>query len=324
MEAPRRRRAEKAADKNSMIKEERCMVEGGLTSTYSSNLIHSIHMKRFYILALLFSAGLYANAQPDRIDSLLSNILRNEKAVERILNPPSIYWFSGMSFSNKTEYAGIEVDKNLRSVSENTFLIHSSGLYIGESFSYYGNKNLSFNSTTVASGITRPLNKKQSLFINLAYSRFIIPDGDSLDINTLPNSVNISFSARSRSIGIRTSADLYFGKGFGLNFTPELFGDLKILRLGYSGSLYFEPSVAVLTGNMDMFPAGDSSEYTNSISKKFSLINTRITLPVNIYAGDFGMEISYSMNFPAIKTTETTSQSKGFLNLSVSWLIPVF
>ena len=64
------------------------------------------------ILTTIFSViAIIANAQADKIDSLLNDLLSNDKKVTRLLEPQNSFLvlYAGTSVENQTFYAGREI-----------------------------------------------------------------------------------------------------------------------------------------------------------------------------------------------------------------------
>src|SRR5665811_198005 len=94
-----------------------------------------------------------------------------------------------------------------------------------------------------------------------------------------------------------------FGKEFGMNLSPEIFANISIARFGSSGKLFLAPEISLFLGSESteyesggsIIDNGSSNIYT---SDKYGLLNTQFSLPVCIYAGNFDIELGYSVNIP--------------------------
>ena len=285
-------------------------------------------MKRFFLQILILSCGFKSYAQPDRIDSLLLNVLGDDKDIIRLLDPPSFYLYNGALCDSKTFYAGRESGDNLYTINGSTYLMHSRGYYIGASGAWYPKLNPSYNATVLSAGIIKPLNKKKSLSFRASYSRYFFNNTDSLSDNVLNNNIGVGLTLRNKWIGGRLSFNALFGSEYGINLSPEVFSNITIARLGTSGKLFLAPEVSLFIGS-------ETIEYESSVSSidpsgtsytttdKYGLLNTRIYLPVCVYVGDFDFELGYSFNIPTTQDKSVTYPVSSFLSFSVGYLLPL-
>jgi hypothetical protein len=285
-------------------------------------------MKQVIVQTLMLFCGLQVFAQSDRIDSLLLNVLGDDKEISRLLDPPGFYLYSGATCDNKTFYAGRELGDDMYTINGSMYLMHSRGYYIGASGAWYTDLDPAYNATVLSAGIIKPLNKKKNLSLRASYSRYFFNSADSVSDNDINSNIGVGLTLRNRWIGGRLSFNALFGEQFGMNFSPEVFSNITIARFGISGKLFLAPGVSLFVGSETIeYESGGSSIDPSDISyittDKYGLLNTQIYLPVCAYAGDFDFEFGYSVNFP---TTMDTSQSypiSSFLSFSVGYLLPL-
>jgi len=285
-------------------------------------------MKCIVIQTLMLFCGLQVSAQSDRIDSLLLNVLGDDKDISRLLDPPSFYLYSGAICDSKTFYAGRELGDNMYTINGSTYLMHSRGYYIGASGSWYPDLNPAYNATVLSAGIIKPLNKAKSLIFRASYSRYFFNDSDSVSDSDIKNNIGIGLTLRNKWIGGRLSLNTLFGKEFGMNLSPEIFSNITIARFGTSGKLFLAPEVSLFIGSETIEYESTGSSVDPSVTSytttdKYGLLNTQIYLPVSVYMGDFDFEFGYSVNIP---TTMDTSQSypiSSFLSFSIGYLLPL-
>lgn len=285
-------------------------------------------MKRVIVQTLMLFCGLQVFAQSDRIDSLLLNVLGDDKEISRLLDPPAFYLYSGAICDNKTFYAGRELGDDMYTINGSMYLMHSRGYYIGASGAWYPDLNPAYNATVLSAGLIKPLNKKKNLSLRASYSRYFFNSADSVSDNDINNNIGVGLTLRNKWIGGRLSFNALFGDEFGMNFSPVVFSNITIARFGISGKLFMAPEVSLFVGSETIEYAStgssvDPSGTSYTTTDKYGILNTQIYLPVCVYAGDFDFEFGYSVNFP---TTMDTSQSypiSSFLSFSVGYLLPL-
>jgi hypothetical protein len=285
-------------------------------------------MKQVAILLFLLLCGLPVRAQSDRLDSLLVDVLGNDRTINRLLDPPSVYLYSGITADNKTFYAGRELGDNMHTVNGNIYLMHSAGFYAGVSGTWYSDLDPAYNATVVTAGIIKPLNKKRNLSFRTSYSRYFYYETDSATNNILNNNIGVGLTLRNKWIGGRLSFNALFGDEFGMNLSPEVFSNITIARFGISGKLFLAPEASLFVGSETIeYESGGSSidpsgtSYTTT--DKYGILNTQIYLPLCIYVGDFDIEIGYSLNVPTTQDNTIKYPMSSFLSFSIGYLLPL-
>lgn len=284
-----------------------------------------------YILMLL--CGSRAFTQTDRLDSLLNEILFDDKEMIRFINPPSsyCYLYSGIMSDSKTFYAGREIGDKMYSVNGSIYFFHSKGIYIGTSGSWYSQLNPGYNTTIVSAGFYKALNQKKSITLRASYSKYFYNSGDYETKNVFSNNLGISISLRNSWIGTRYSFNFLFGQDFGMNFTPNLFSRIPIARFGKYNRIRIEPEVSLffgseyveytITDNLTSQQSGTQSSLTANYG--YGLLNTQFYLPVCIYLGDFDIELGYSVNIPHSQDESVEYPVSSFFSISLGYLLPL-
>jgi hypothetical protein len=55
----------------------------------------------------------------------------------------------------------------------------------------------------------------------------------------------------------------------------------------------------------------------------FGLLNTQVYLPLGVTAGNFNLELGYSINMPVTKDVNITYPIMSYYNVSLSFLLPI-
>jgi hypothetical protein len=282
-------------------------------------------MKRLLISIAGLMTVLTAWSQTDRLDSLLTEVLGNDKQIMRLIDPPSAYFYlyGGLNGDSKTLYAGRELGDGMISGNASLYLLHSKGLFAGVSGQWHSQTNPGYNATIATAGVILPLNKSKSLRFRTAYSHYFYNYADSLEPNAFSNNIGTSFSLRNRWIGTRLSASFLFGKEFGVNLTPEIFSYITLIRFDKNNKIQFAPEVSVFFGSetVELKKSGSQSELqTDNV---YSLLNTQFYLPLCVFIGDYAVEIGYSLNIPTTQDENTDYPANSFLSFSFGYLLPI-
>jgi hypothetical protein len=285
-------------------------------------------MKRVIIQIMILLCGLEAMAQPDRVDSLLLNVLGDDKTINRLLYPPSFYLYSGATCNNKTFYAGRELGDNMYTINGNIYIFHSGGFYIGASGLWYSELDPGYNSTVVTAGINRPLNKKRTFSFRASYSRYFFNNTDTVTEIVYSNNLGAGLTFRNNWIGGRLSFNALFGKEFGMNLAPSVFANITLVRFGTNNKIFLAPELSAFIGSETIeYESGgsiiDPQDPTYLTTDKYGLLNTQAYLPLCIYVGDFDIEIGYSLNVPTTQDNTIKYPMSSFLSFSIGYLIPL-
>ena len=286
-------------------------------------------MKKVAVQLLFLLCGLPLFSQYDRIDSLLIDVFGNEKIIGSLYGRTGSgsYLYTGLVCDSKTFDAGRELGDDMYTVNGSIFWLNSGGFYAGASGSWYSDLEPGYNSTIVTAGIRKPLNRKKNLNFRIAYSRFFFNVSDTTEI-IFKNNVGTGLSLSNSWIGGRISFNALFGKEFGMNLSSDIFANITLARFGSSGKLFLAPEISLFLGSESteyesggsIIDDGSTDIYT---SDKYGLLNTQVTLPLCIYAGNFDIELGYSINIPTTQEKDITYPTTSFFSFTIGYLLPI-
>jgi hypothetical protein len=290
-------------------------------------------MKRVIIYIVLMIFVFPAFSQTDRLDSLLYDVLGDDKDMMKFLTPPPsfCYLYSGFAGNNKTFYAGREIGENMYTMNGSIYFFHSKGFFVGTTGSWYSQLNPAYSNTIFTAGFYKALNPKKNLTFRASYNRYFynIPDDETTNIFT--NNLGTGLTFRNKRIGGRISFNFLFGQDFGINVTPNIFSRFTIARFGKYNRIQIEPECSMFIGSevVEYSSAGNltgqQSDSQSSLPTKdvYGLLNTQFYLPLIIYAGDFDIELGYSVNIPKSQDKNTTWPVNSFFSVSLGYLLPL-
>ena len=282
-------------------------------------------MKKLFTIIILLMAVVKASSQADRLDSLLIDVLGNDKQLMRLIDPPAAYFYiyGGVNGDSKTFYAGRELGDNMITANGSIYLFHSKGFFAGASGMWQSQTVPGYSATIATAGTSLSLNKKKSIRFRTAYSRYFYNFTDSLENNTFKNNINTGLSLRNHWIGARLSMNVLFGEDFGINVTPEIFSYITIARFGKYNKIQLAPELSAFIGSETVELKKSGSQTDIQTEDVYSLLNTQLYLPVCLYLGDFDLELGYSVNIPATQDENTNYPVTSFFSFSLGYLIPL-
>ena len=285
-------------------------------------------MKRVIVNMILLMSFMQLNAQTDTVDSLLIDLFGNDKTMSHIFDQPSrqSFFYSGINIDSKTFYAGRELGENMYSANANIYLFHSSGLYFGATGSWYSQLDPRYSSTTVTAGVRGYLTRSNNFSIRASYSRFFFTPSELLTYIPFKNSVGAGLLLKNDWIGASLSYNLFFGEESVMNLTPEVFGNITLVRFGRSGRIHLNPDMSAFFGTETITTISSLTDTLNSTyttAEKYGLLNIQAFLPLCISFSGFSIEAGYNLNFPRTKDRLTEYLVSSSISFSVSYVLPL-
>lgn len=286
-------------------------------------------MKACIIQILMLLSSLSAWSQADKLDSLLSEIVWEEKELMQLLDPPSLYGYllGGIAGDSRTIFTGQETGQAMYSLFGSLYIFHTRGFFAGASGSWFSQFDPGYHKTILSAGINTPINRKKSLYFRVAYSRYVYHAADTLTGNIFNNNLGTGMSYRNKWIGMRLNANVLFGKEFGMNFSPVVFSRIPVIKFGKYNKIQLEPELSAFIGS-------EAMEYENSLynpqsipsastADNYGLLSTQFYLPLCLYLGDLDIELGYFLNIPLTQDQNMNYPVSSFFSFTIGYLLPL-
>ena len=290
-------------------------------------------MRPVAILTLLILSGFPAWSQTDRLDSLLNEVLGNDRDMMKFLDPPSgyCYLYFGFAGDSKTSYAGRELGDNMYGINGSIYFLHSKGFYIGASGTWYSKYEPHYSTTIATAGYLKALNRKKSLTFRTTYNRYFYNNPDTATSYVYKNNLGTGLSLKNKWIGGRLSLNFLFGEEFGINVTSGIFSRFTLVRFGKHNKFQTEPEISLFIGSetVEYASAGSlsgqmsGSQLSFTTQDVYGLLNTQFYLPVCLYLGDFDIELGYAVNIPTSQDETITYPVNTFFSVSIGYILPL-
>ena len=297
------------------------------------NMQLNARMKSVFLQIFLLLCGIQVWSQSDRLDSLLNDVLGNDREIRKFLNPPSsfCYLYGTIAGDSKTYYAGRELGDDMVSVNGSLYFMHSFGFFIGASGSWYSQFDPAYGTTITSTGINRAINHKNNLAFRASYSRYFYHSADAETAYRYNNNIGTGLTWKSKWIGGRLSVNLLFGHDFGMNITPNVFSRIPLVRFGKYNKIQIEPELSAFIGAETIESASTGNDngqisgtQTETITEDvYGLLNTNFYLPVCLYIGDFDLELGYSLNIPTTQEKSISYPVSSFFSVSLGYMLPL-
>lgn len=229
---------------------------------------------------------------------------------------------------------------------------HSSGLFGDVSAYLNSDTHPALNPLVVSIGYM--LSGVSKFSVIASYDRYFYFKGDDTLDYYFPftNSINISPFVDFKHVSIGIDYSFFFGEETAHRIRPEIYGNFSIKKLGFIDQIQFLPGASVFLGNQDVVTQITNivnlNDYINKvgmrrfghlyklygpdlyqyivkeeITNKFGIMNYNLSIPVNIYAGDFTLSLSYFYNVPVALPGETIDpEPNSYFSGSVIYSIP--
>lgn len=288
-------------------------------------------MRTVITYILMLTGVMSAWSQTDSLDSLLLEVMGDDKEIMRLINPPTsyCYLYGGIGGDSKSHYAGREIGDDMYNVNGNIFFFHSKGYFIGASGTWYSQTDPGYSNTIFTAGFSKSINQKKSLFLRASYSRYLYHNSNPDTVNAFTNNLAAGITLRNKWIGGRLSFNFLFGTDYGINLRPEIFLRIPVLRFGKYNKIQMEPDLSFFVGSetVEYENAGNlnnnlpDSQSSTSTEIVYGLLNTQFYLPACIYVGDFDIELGYSVNIPRSQDQSIDYPVSSFFTVSLGYLI---
>ncbi len=267
-----------------------------------------------FLMFLLISIS--ATAQTDKVDSLLNDLIfSDEKLLSTLTSEEKDFLYAGLSYSNKTFFAGREIGTNLANVSGSIYYFNKHGFYGGASGMWYDQLSPGYTTTMLTVGYGLYLDKNKRFRANGSYSRFIY-NTDSTAVYPYKNNANITLSYRKDWFGARLSNNLLFGGQTLYTLSPSVYGGFYFGYFGKNNYFYFEPEISG-------YIAKETIHQTTTPRDVYGLLNVQMFAPLSINLGNLELQLGYTINFPFTRDSSADYKISSSISVSAYYLLPV-
>jgi hypothetical protein len=296
-----------------------------LTDTIKHEQIHA----SFPLILILFVIiSLPVVAQPDKIDSLLNELIYEDIESLAVSGKPIKYDFiyAAANFNSDAFYAGREISSNMYNISGQLFYYNSTGLFAGISGIWFDQMKPAYSSTTFSAGYSKAIDKRKLLYFRTSYSRFLYYKPDTITTYPYKNNISMGFSFRKKWIGARISSNVLFGEEYKINLSAGVVSRINILKFGDYNKLYIAPDLSFLFSKETISTIDNSqtsTDQTPELKDVYGLLNTQLNIPFGITLGNFDLEFNYAINFPLTQDVNTSYPIKAFYGFSIGYMVPI-
>ncbi len=283
----------------------------------------------------MLPGSLYMSAQEDKIDAILDSMFFN--ADDEILlmlaemNRNHNFIYGRIGYDNKTVYAGREIGTDQFNLTGQLFYLNSIGLHLGVSGAWYSQMDPSYRSTVVSAGYSNGLGKNKGLRYRISYNRYFY-NSDTSDYDPVyTGSVNAGVTLKAGPLGTRFDYSLLTGKEYGSQASADIFGNFTLFKIGKNTKFRILPEVSFYFGS-ETVEYERYSHLTDGLSPgeqdyvyedRFGLMNTQLSLPLEISIGDFDLEVAYVYNINRSLDADYTYDNVSMISFSLGYFFMI-
>ncbi len=291
---------------------------------------------RLSLVVALLPGSFYLSAQEDKIDAILDSMFfNNDDEILMMLadmNRNHNFIYSRVGYDSRTVYAGREIGTDQYNLTGQLFYLNSIGLHLGVSGAWYSQMDPSYRSTVVSAGYSNGLKKIKGLRYRVSYNRYFYNSDTSNFEPVYTGSVNAGITLKAGPVGARLDYSLLMGQEYGSQASADLFGNFTLFKIGKNTKFRVLPEVSFYFGSETVeyerysylddgmqSPGGTDYIYEN----QFGLMNTQLSLPLEISIGDLNIEVAYIYNINRSLDADYTFDNVSMISFSVGYFFMI-
>jgi hypothetical protein len=287
------------------------------------------HLLAFWLL--LFTAAtsvnLYAQEpKEDDIDALLDELFFNDQQfINDILDSFNTYNFiyTNVSFNSNTFFSGRDSGIDQFNIVPQISYYSASGFNVSVSGMYYETFSPNWDFTNISVGYYNTIGKDKLFNYNVGYTRYFYSNG----WDTFTNSIDLSLGIRnkSRTLGTKLATSYLFGTDQSFQIMSRTYANLTLAN-EKNFTLKLRPQISFIAAQQttaleQLNIQGDVTTVEYIYNYIFDLLNTQVSIPLNLSTKSWDFEIGYNINFPSRVETEPELKSTSFFSVSIGYLI---
>ena len=275
-------------------------------------------MKKFLFVGFFF-VHLYIFSQTAEEDAILESIIdeffsRDSLMVDLSKNN---YLYSNFSFDESVFFAGRDFDINQFGFTPSISYMRGQNFFVSLGSAYFSELDPKWDFVSISSGYSLFLDQKEKFSLTGIYSRIFFSD-NTAELN--PNRLSASMALYKKNLRLRGSAGYLFGGSTAFYTTLSSSYEISIFENeGWEISL--NPQLSFLMSEQTVSEQIGSGFFNTQIieSEVFDLINTQISLPIQLNSGNWDFQLYYNINLPRALANESNLNPTGYFSFSIGY-----
>ncbi|WP_457617787.1 hypothetical protein [Lutibacter sp.] len=280
----------------------------------------------FWLSGLFFVYAQQESVNEKEVDNILDELFKEDEFIDELINSISKFEFLYMTvnYNSNTYFSGRDIGINQYNITPQITYVNSNGLFASISGIYYSEFIPGWDVTTATLGYSKSFGKKKLFRYHTSYSKYFYAN-EANDI--YGNTINLGLGVRNkdRTLGTQIVGTYLFGTEQSYQIASRSYVALNLYK-DKKSTLRLRPQLNITAGKQTIELARVTvvsgelfTEYTQN--DVFDLINTQLSIPLQYNINSFDFELGYNINFPNPIGDETSLDTTGYFNFSISYLL---
>ena len=275
-------------------------------------------MKKFFFVGFFFSY-LYVFSQTEEEDAILDSVIDEFFSNDSLLVdlPKTNYLYTNFSFDESVFFAGRDFDINQFGFTPSISYMRGQNFFVSLGSAYFSELDPKWDFVSISSGYSLFLDQNEKLSLTGIYSRIFFAD-NTAELN--PNRLSASLALYKNSLRLRGSAGYLFGGSTAFYNTLSCSYEISIFE-NDRREMSFNPQLSFLMSEQTISEQIASGFFNTQIMERevFDLINTQISLPIQLDSGNWDFQLSYNINLPKALANESNLNPTGYFSFSIGY-----
>tara|TARA_B100001059_G_scaffold74037_1_gene71484 strand:+ start:4536 stop:5375 length:840 start_codon:yes stop_codon:yes gene_type:complete len=275
-------------------------------------------MKKFLFVGFLL-VHLHIFSQTEEEDTILDSVMDEFFSTDSLLVDLSKtnYLYTNFSFDESVFFAGRDFDINQFGFTPSISYMRGQNFFISVGSAYFSELDPKWDFVSISSGYSLFLDRKERFSLMGIYSRIFFAD-DTAQLN--PNRLSAALAFRKNSFRLRCATGYLFGGSTAFYTSLTSSYDISIFETE-SWEMSFNPQLSFLMSEQTISEQIASGFFTTQTVERnvFDLINTQISIPLELDRGNWDFQLSYNINLPKALANESNLSPTGYLSFSIGY-----
>ena len=275
-------------------------------------------MKKFLFVGF-FLVHLYIFSQTEEEDAILDSVMDEFFSTDSLLVDLSKtnYLYTNFSFDESVFFAGRDFDIKQFGFTPSISYMRGQNFFVSLGSAYFSELDPKWDFVSISSGYSLFLDRKERMSLTGIYSRIFFAD-DTAQLN--PNRLSAALAFRKNSFRLRCATGYLFGGSTAFYTSLTSSYDISITETE-RWEMSFNPQLSFLMSEQTI---SEQIAYglfnTQTLDRDvFDLINTQISIPLELDIGNWDFQLSYNINLPKALANESNISPSGYFSFSIGY-----
>mgnify|MGYP000073378757 FL=1 len=275
-------------------------------------------MKKFLVVGF-FLLPLYVFSQTEEEDAILDSLIEGFFSTDSLMLNLSKtnYLYTTISFDESVFFAGRDFDIEQFGFTPSISYMRGQNFFVSLGSAYFSELDPRWDFVSISSGYSLFLDRVDRFSLTGIYSRIFFAD-DTADLN--PNRLSVALAFRKKSLRLRCTVGYLFGGSTAFYTSLTSSYDISITETE-SWEMSFNPQLSFLMSEQTI---SEQIAYglfnTQTLDRDvFDLINTQISIPLELDIGNWDFQLSYNVNLPKALANESNISPSGYFSFSIGY-----